>query len=64
MTIKIDKETRWNQAAMAPETGYYIWIDGTCSAYLRTEQEALAMVEKIKATYVAPSKEVIYEETI
>ncbi len=64
MTIKIEKETRWNQSAMAPETGYFIWIDGTCSAYLRNEQEALDMVEKIKATYVAPSKEVIFEETI
>jgi len=31
---------------------------------LKSEQEALDMVEKIKATYIAPSKEVIYEETI
>ena len=64
MTIKIEKETKWNQSTMATETGYFIWVDGTCSAYLRSEQEALEMVEKIKATYVAPSKEIIYEETI
>ena len=64
MTIKIEKETRWNQTLMDVEVGYYIWIDGICSAYLRSEQEALDMVEKIKATYTAPSKEVIYEETI
>ena len=37
MTIKIDKETRWNQTLMDVEVGYYIWIDGLCSAYLRSE---------------------------
>ena len=64
MTIKIDKETRWNQTLMDVEVGYYIWVDGTCSAYLRSEQEALDTVEKIKATYGATSKEIIFEETI
>ena len=64
MTIKIEKETRWNQSTMTVDTDYFIWVDGKCSAYLRSEQEALEMVEKIKATYVAPCKETIYEETI
>ena len=64
MTIRIDKETRWNQTSMTSEIDYYILVDGKCSAYVRSEQEAFDMVEKIKANYTAPSKEVIYEETI
>jgi hypothetical protein len=64
MTIKIEKETRWNGYDQKSNTEYYVWVDGRIAAITKTEKEAHNIVEKIKSTYVKPSTEVIYEEEI
>ena len=32
MTIKIEKDTRWNQSSQTVTTGYYVWVDGRIDA--------------------------------
>jgi len=64
MTIKIEKETRWNGYDQKIKTEYYVWADGRIAAITKTEEEAREIVEKIKSTYVQPSTEVIHEEEI
>lgn len=64
MTIKITKDTKWNQFDSSVSEEYFIWVDGRCIALYKTEEEAHSAIEKIKTTYVSPSTVVVFEETI
>lgn len=64
MTIKIEKDTRWNQHNQAVTTSYYVWVDGRIAALFSSEEEARELIEKIKSTYVKPTIETIHEEEL
>jgi hypothetical protein len=64
MKIRIEKETKWNQFDKQMHTDYFVWVNNRCTACVKTEEEARNMVDEIKASYVAPSQETIYEEEI
>ena len=64
MKIAIEKDVKWNQHSQNVSTDYYIRVDGTYVAVVDSEEKAREMVQKIKDTYVTPSKETIYEEEI
>lgn len=64
MTIKITKDTKWNQFDNKVREEYFVWVDGRCTAMYQTEEEARSAIEKIKTTYVGPSTVLIHEETI
>lgn len=62
MTIKIEKDVKWDQHTQTVKTDYFVLVNGKYVAVLESEEEAHETVKKIKETYVNPSKEVIYEE--
>jgi hypothetical protein len=64
MKIRIEKETKWNQFDKQMHTDYFVWVNNRCTACVKTEEEARNMVDEIKASYIAPSQETIYEEEI
>lgn len=64
MTIKIEKDTRWNPFDQKTSIEYYVWVDGRIASSAKTEKDAHKIVEKIKSSYVKPSVEIIHEEEI
>ena len=64
MTIKIEKDTKFDVNKMETIIKYYIWVDDRCIHMTNTEDEAKDAIEKIKANYISPATQIIYEETI
>ena len=64
MKFKIEKETRWDVTKMDIVTKYFIWAGTQCLALVNTEEEALVMYDKIKASYIQGETVVIKEEDI
>lgn len=64
MRFKIEKETRWDVSKMDIVTKYFIWAGTQCLALVNTEEEALVMYDKIKASYIQGDLVVIHEEDI
>lgn len=64
MKFKIEKETRWDVSKMDIVTKYFIWAGTQCLALVNTEEEALVMYDKIKASYIQGETVVIKEEDI
>ena len=64
MKFKIEKETRWDVSKMDIVTKYFVWAGSQCLALVNTEEEALVMYDKIKASYIKGETVVIKEEDI
>ena len=64
MKFKIEKEIRWDVSKMDTVTKYFIWAGTQCLALVNTEEEALVMYDKIKASYIQGETVVIKEEDI
>jgi hypothetical protein len=64
MKFKIEKETRWDINTMGIVTKYFVWAGTQCLALVNTEEEALVMYDKIKASYIQGETVVIKEEDI
>jgi hypothetical protein len=64
MKFKIEKETRWDVTKMDIVTKYFVWAGTQCLALVNTEEEAIVMYDKIKASYIQGETVVILEEDI
>ena len=64
MKFKIEKETRWDVTKMDIVTKYFVWAGSQCLALVNTEEEALVMYDKIKASYIKGETVVIKEEDV
>jgi len=64
MTIKIEKDTKFNGHTLKADIRYYLWIDGSIIYSSDSEEDIHKKLDVIKQNYVAKKTEVIYEETI
>jgi hypothetical protein len=64
MKFKIEKETRWDTSKMDIVTKYFIWAGSQCLALVNTEEEAIVMYDKIKASYIKGETVIIKEEDV
>ncbi len=64
MRFKIEKETKWDVTKMDIVTKYFVWAGTQCLALVNTEEEALVMYDKIKASYIKGETVIIKEEDV
>ena len=62
MTIKIEKDTKFNGHTLQAEIRYYLWIDSSIVFSADSEEAIHSKLEVIKQNYVAKKTETIYEE--
>jgi len=64
MKFKIEKETKWDVNKMYIVTNYFVWAGSQCLALVNTEEDALEVYDKIKASYIKGETVVIKEEDV
>jgi hypothetical protein len=62
MTIKIERDTKFNGHTLKAEIRYYLWIDNSIVFSADSEEAIYSKLEIIKKNYVEKKTEVIYEE--
>jgi hypothetical protein len=62
MTIKIERDTKFNGHTLQAEIRYYLWIDSGIVFSADSEEAIYSKLEIIKKNYVEKKTEVIYEE--
>jgi hypothetical protein len=64
MTVKIEKDVKFDVNKMEEVIKYFIWADGKCIHMVNTEDEAKDFISKLRTSYVRPTTEIIHEEEI
>jgi hypothetical protein len=62
MTIKIERDTKFNGHTLKAEIRYYLWIDNSIVFSADSEDAIYEQLEVIKKNYIVKKTEVIYEE--
>jgi hypothetical protein len=62
MTIKIERDTKFNGHTLKAEIRYYLWIDNSIIFSADSEDAIYEQLEVIKKNYIVKKTEVIYEE--
>lgn len=62
MTIKIEKDTKFNGHTLKAEIRYYLWIDNSIVYSADSEEAVHKQLDVIKKNYVVKKTETIYEE--
>lgn len=64
MNFKIFKENRWSVNFQSNVETYYVWAGDECIGVMHSEEDANALFEKAKLSYVPNSRTIIREEEI
>jgi hypothetical protein len=62
MTIKIERDTKFNGHTLQAEIRYYLWIDNSIVYSADSEEAVHKQLDVIKKNYIVKKTEVIYEE--